>query len=87
MPAIIEGETGSSKSLSAEITCGIISNEREENEINKYPYIKCNLSAQIKISDLMKTQTGHKAFLSGIKIILLNFLDLLKKEFLSFLMK
>ena len=34
IPVIIEGETDSSKSLSAEITCEIISNEREENEIN-----------------------------------------------------
>ena len=33
----------------------------------------------MKISDLMKTQTGHKAFLSGIKIILLEFFRSFKK--------
>ena len=33
----------------------------------------------MKISDLMKTQTGHKAFLSGIKIKLLEFFRSFKK--------
>ena len=33
----------------------------------------------MKISDLMKTQTGHKAFLPGIKIILLEFFRSFKK--------
>lgn len=90
IPVIIEGETGSSKSLSAEIICDIISHEKEENEkdeeseedddhninnkessrnINKQPYIKYNLSAEVKISDLMKKLTGDKTYLSGIKII------------------
>ena len=32
---IIEGEIGSSISLSVEIICDIISHERKENEINK----------------------------------------------------
>ena len=41
IPAIIEGEIGSSKSLSAEITWGIISKEREGNEIDKQPYRRC----------------------------------------------
>ena len=89
IPVIIEGETGSSKSLSAEIICDIISHEKAEeekeekieddnyniynkeslNNINKQPYIKYNLSAEVKISDLMKKLTGDKTYLSGIKII------------------
>ena len=41
IPVIIEGEKGSSKSLSVEITWGIISNEREGKEIDKQPYRRC----------------------------------------------
>ena len=37
---IIEGETGSYKSLNVEIIGDIISHEKEESEINKQPYIK-----------------------------------------------
>ena len=67
IPVIIEGETGASKSLSAEIICDIIS--KQSNISDRQPYIKYNLSAEVKISDLMKKLTGDKTYLSGIKII------------------
>ena len=74
IPVLLEGETGSSKTLSAEIICKIIyENNRKNNNIyvneDEKMFIKYNLSADVKISDLMKKIIGDKTFLSGINII------------------
>ena len=58
IPVLLEGETGTSKALSAEIICKhmseIIKNNAQSNDINEEEsYIKFNLSAEVKINDLM----------------------------------
>ena len=78
VPVLLEGETGCSKTLSAEIICKYIYdkkkemiNENQNNEKNekKEKFIKFNLSAEVKINDLMKKFIGDKNSLSGIKIV------------------
>ena len=113
IPVILEGETGSSKTLSAEIICKYIyeqkkkkkklnleENQNEENkreqhqdkeeenkdeenkeekDKNEKPYIKFNLSAEVKISDLMRKLMGDKKCLSGLKIVDGPFFEAYKK--------
>ena len=77
IPVLLEGETGCSKTLSAEIICKLIYeknktsdkiySKNKENDEDKY--IKYNLSADVKISDLMQKLMSDKTFLSGIKIV------------------
>ena len=74
IPVLLEGETGTSKTLSAEIICKYIyeqSNKKEKNGEEKNDeekmYIKYNLSSDVKISDLMLKLIGDKNYLSGMK--------------------
>ena len=77
VPVILEGETGSSKTLSAEIICKYIYEMKKDNsETSKISedeteqmYIKFNLSAETKINDLMQKFIGDKNSLSGLKIV------------------
>ena len=82
---ILEGETGCSKTLSAEIICKYIyekNNEKkfEESKISKKKdFIKFNLSSEVKINDLMQKFIGDKNSLSGIKIVEGPFLKAFKE--------
>ena len=83
VPVLLEGETGSSKTLSAEIICKYIyekNKEKEEgdnfgisNSLEKYDkdetFIKFNLSSEVKINDLMQKIIGDKNSISGLKIV------------------
>ena len=84
IPVLLEGETGCSKTLSAEIICKYIYKKKKEkeeegqmkapNELQKYDendeeFIKFNLSAEVKINDLMQKFIGDKNSLSGLKIV------------------
>ena len=67
---LIEGETGSSKTLSAEIICKqIFDIKLNQNPNIKESYIKFNLSAEVKINDLMQKFMGNKNSLSGLEIV------------------
>ena len=84
VPVILEGETGSSKTLSAEIICKYIYEKKKEklkseNKEEEKPYIKYNLSAEVKISDLMQKIMGDKNCFSGINIVDGPFLEAFKK--------
>ena len=69
IPVLLEGETGSSKTLSAEIICKYISEKKlNEKDKEEKSYIKYNLSAEVKISDLMQKLIGDKKCISGINI-------------------
>ena len=74
IPIILEGETGTSKTLSAEIICKYIYEKNKENEDkdkeendDEKMYIKFNLHSDVKISDLMIKLSGDEEFLSGMK--------------------
>ena len=71
IPVLLEGETGTSKTLSAEIICKHIfdMNERKNSENKKEEYIKFDLSADVKINDLMQKFIGDNNFFSGLEII------------------
>ena len=60
VPVILEGETGSSKTLTAEIIC---------KYWFKNKYIKFNLSADVRIGDLMRKFSGDQNSASGLKIV------------------
>ena len=83
IPVLLEGETGTSKTLSAEIICKNIIEMRKlkEQKIKKEEesYIKFNLSAEVKINDLMQKFIGDKTSLSGLEIIDGPFLRAFKK--------
>ena len=53
-PVLLEGETGTSKTLSAEIICKCIQEKRKLKNTNNETYIKFNLSAEVNINDLMQ---------------------------------
>ena len=82
IPVLLEGETGTSKTLSAEIICKqIFEKEKIINKKikNEESYIKFNLSAEIKINDLMQKFMGNKDSLSGLEIVDGPFLKAFKK--------
>ena len=73
IPVLLDGETGCSKTLSAEIICKIIKEEKRSQNIlnnleNNKDFIKFNLSSEITINDLIKKVVGDKNSLSGLKI-------------------
>ena len=78
VPVILEGETGASKTLSAEIICKYIYEMKKKERIisgitpkdgEEKRFIKFNLSADTKINDLMQKFIGNKNSLSGLKIV------------------
>ena len=78
VPVILEGETGASKTLSAEIICKYIYEMKKKDKIiseaatkkeEEKRFIKFNLSADTKINDLMQKFIGDKNSLSGLKIV------------------
>ena len=73
VPVLLEGETGCSKTLSAEIICKYIYEKKKETNLNisreDEGFIKFNLSADVKINDLIKKFIGNKNSLSGLKIV------------------
>ena len=72
IPVLLEGETGTSKTLSAEIICKQIFDANKKNNPNKKKeesFIKFNLSAEVKISDLMQKFMGNENSLSGLEIV------------------
>ena len=72
IPVLLKGETGTSKTLSSEIICKYIYDSKNQNNLNKKDnesYIKFNLSAEIKINDLIKKFMGDKSSLSGLEIV------------------
>ena len=84
IPVLLEGETGTSKTLSAEIICKhmseIMKNNAQSNDINEEEsYIKFNLSAEVKINDLMQKFIGEESSLTGLKINDGPFLKAFKK--------
>ena len=68
IPVLLEGETGTSKTLSAEIICKEIFQTKAQSQIKNESYIKFNLSAEVKINDLMQKFMGNKNSLSGLEI-------------------
>ena len=75
---ILGGETGTSKTLSAEIISNYIyeknkeKNEKENNTSEKYEdktFIKFNFSREVKINDLIKKLIVNKSSISVIKIV------------------
>ena len=82
IPVLLEGETGTSKTLSSEIICKYIFEMRnKDNSSGKdaESYIKFNLSAEVKINDLMQKFMGDKTSLSGLEIVDGPFLKAFKK--------
>ena len=72
IPVLLEGETGTSKTLSSEIICKYIyemKNKENPARKNEESYIKFNLSAEVKINDLMQKFMGDKSSLSGLEIV------------------
>ena len=72
IPVLLEGETGTSKTLSAEIICKQIYDLNRKNNPKQSieeSYIKFNLSAEVKISDLMQKFMGNVNSLSGLEIV------------------
>ena len=69
IPVILEGETGCSKTLSAEIICKYIYEKEILRKNKDKEFLKFNLSAEVKINDLMKKFVGDKNSLSGLKIV------------------
>ena len=81
IPILLEGETGTSKTLSAEIICKYIYDIKNKNKKIKdeESYIKFNLSAEVKINDLIQKFMGDKNSLSGLEIVDGPFLKAFKK--------
>jgi len=82
IPVLLEGETGTSKTLSSEIICKYIyeiKNQNNQNKKDDESYIKFNLSAEVKINDLMQKFMGNKNSLSGLEIVDGPFLKAFKK--------
>ena len=72
IPVLLEGDTGTSKTLTAEIICKQIFKKNikiDQQENKKESYIKFNLSAEVKINDLMQKFMGNKKSLSGLEIV------------------
>ena len=74
IPVLLDGETGCSKTLSAEIICKLIKEEKRKQNIldsskDNEDFIKFNLSSEVKINDLIQKCVGDKNSLSGLKII------------------
>ena len=74
VPVLLEGETGCSKTLSAEVICKYIYDKKREGQKSNISsegegFIKYNLSAEVKINDLIKKFIGNKNSLSGLKIV------------------
>ena len=77
VPIIIEGETGTSKSFSAEMICRFIYEKKKQKEKLKdknkeeeeNTFIKFNLSSDTTIQDLIKKSVKDKNYFSGINII------------------
>ena len=73
-PVLLDGETGCSKTLSAEIICKIIKEKKRKQNIldtleSNENFIKFNLSYEVTINDLIKKLVGDKNSLSGLKIV------------------
>ena len=74
IPVLLDGETGCSKTLSAEIICKLIKEEKRKQKTldsskDNEDFIKFNLSSEVKINDLIQKCVGDKNSLSGLKII------------------
>ncbi len=74
IPVLLEGETGCSKTLSAEVICKYIYEKKKEGQKSNIlseeeGFIKYNLSGEVKINDLIKKFIGNKNYLSGLKIV------------------
>ena len=71
IPVLLDGETGCSKTLTAEIICKLKKENEERNNSDEksLEFIKFNLSSEVKINDLIKKFVGDKNSLSGIKIV------------------
>ena len=74
IPVLLDGETGCSKTLSAEIICKIIKEEKRKNNTlnsseSNEDFIKFNLSSEVKINDLIQKCVGDQKSLSGLAII------------------
>jgi MoxR-like ATPase len=74
VPVLLEGETGCSKTLSAEIICKYIYEKKnKEKNLNisreDEGFIKFSLSSDVKINDLIAKFIGNKNSLSGLKIV------------------
>ena len=70
IPVLLEGPTGTSKTLSAEIICDYLKKEK----------IRFNLSSEITISDLLGKYIGNNKSWAGIKLKDNLLLMLIKKE-------
>ena len=84
VPVLLEGETGCSKTLSAEVICKYIYDKKREGQKSNISsegegFIKYNLSAEVKINDLIKKFIGNKNSLSGLKIVEGPFLKAFKE--------
>lgn len=82
IPVLLEGETGTSKTLSSEIICKYIYEIKNKDNPNRNEdkcYIKFNLSAEVKINDLMQKFMGNKNSLYGLEIVDGPFLKAFKK--------
>ena len=72
IPILLEGETGTSKTLTSEIICEYIfemRNKKNPNQRENESYIKLNLSSEININDLMQKFIGDKSSISGLEIV------------------
>ena len=71
IPVLLDGETGCSKTLTAEIICKLKKENEKRNKLGEdsLEFIKFNLSSEVKINDLIKKFVGDKNSLSGIKIV------------------
>ena len=67
IPVLLEGPTGASKTLSAEIICELLLKEKGEINEKKLP-IEFNLSSETRIPDLLGKYVGSKSSFGGMKM-------------------
>ena len=72
VPVLLEGPTGTSKTLSVEIICSILEKEEEkkpENQRKKRKLKRFNLSQETKSQDLLGSYIGDQNSFAGIKMV------------------
>ena len=72
IPVLLEGETGTSKTFSAETICKYIYDLKNRNNPNnsiKESFIKFNLNAEVTINDLIQKFIANENTLIGLQIV------------------
>ena len=79
IPVLLEGPTGTSKTLSAELICDLLLKEKYGKIDEKKSAIKFNLSSETRIHDLLGKYIGSKTSFGGMKMKDGPFIEAYKK--------